>query len=78
MFDLSKPHVQAIPSPMGGGWVLPLTAEGESFLREWFDDEPVALAPLGDVPGFIVEPSQSADLAEALREAGLAWAVGEA
>jgi hypothetical protein len=81
MFDLSKPHVRAIPSPADdrgiGGWVLPLTVEGEAFLEGWFGEQPTEIASLGYLRGFIVEPSQSADLAEALLEAELAWVVGK-
>ena len=74
-FDLSKPGARAIRSPMGGRWIIPLTDEGKAALEEFFGDEAFPIAPLGDQSGYIVEPQDSAALAEYLREAGIAWEV---
>lgn len=77
MFDLAKPDARAIPSSFGGGWIVALTDEGRDFLASYFGDEAQPWAPLGNQIGWIVEPADSAALAEALREAGIAWEVGQ-
>jgi hypothetical protein len=75
VFDLANPGAEAIRSPMGGGWIVPLTPAGSMALADFFDEEPVELAPLGGRAGYIVEPYQAGDLAEHLRAAGVAWKV---
>lgn len=68
--------VEIIRAPMGGAWVCPLTDDGASALRTFFEAEPEELRPLCDRVGYIVEPYQCADLAEYLRGAGIAWEIG--
>jgi hypothetical protein len=75
MFDLSNPGVRAIPSPMGGGWAVPITEEGEAALADFFGEDAAPIAPLGGKPGYMVEPFQSCDLACHLRAVGCAWEV---
>lgn len=77
VFDLSKPHATVTRSSMapGGGWIVPTTDEGREALAEFFGEAPADLAPLGGESGYIVEPYQSGDLAEFMRERGLAWEV---
>lgn len=77
VFDLSKPAVKAIKSPMGGGWVVPLNDDGRRVLAEYFGPEnPISeLAPLGGEAGWIVEPQDAGDLAEYLRSENIAWSV---
>jgi hypothetical protein len=75
MFDLSKPGVRAISSTFGGGWALPLNEDGEQALEEFFGEPAYPLAPLGNVPGYIVEPYQTGDIAEHLASCGVAWEV---
>lgn len=76
VFDLSKPGARAIASPMGGGWVVPLDAAGIQALAEFFGEPATALAPLGGQKGYVVEPFQSAELAEHLRACNVAWEIG--
>jgi hypothetical protein len=75
VFDLANPGADVIRSPMGGGWIVPLTPEASQSLMEFFDEEPSELAPLGGRSGYIVEPYQAGILAEHLRAAGIAWKV---
>lgn len=74
-FDLSRPDVEAIPSSFGGGWIVPLTADGRRALEEYFSEAPTRLRMAGDRDAYIVEPYQSSDLAEFLRTSGIAWKV---
>lgn len=74
VFDLSKPGAKAIKSPMGGGWIVPLTDDGKRVLTEYFGEEPADLPPLRQV-GWIVEPQEAGDLAEYLWSEGIAWEV---
>lgn len=76
VFDLSKPDAEAIRSPMGGGWIIPLTPAGTQALLEFYGEEAEALDPLGGRCGYLVEPYQSGDLAEHLRSCDCAWRVG--
>lgn len=75
VFDLSKPAVKAIRSPMGGGWVVPLNLVGRKALASYFQSQPTEISPLGGQEGWIVEPQDAADLAEYLRSEGIAWEV---
>lgn len=75
LFDLSQPDAEAIRSPMGGGWIVPLSPDGSRALADYFDAEPTYLAPLGGRYGYIVEPSEGADLADHLRANACAWVV---
>jgi hypothetical protein len=75
LFDLSKPGAKAIRSPMGGGWIIPLTDEGEDVLERFFDEPAYPIAPLGGEAGYIVEPQDGEALAEYLHDAGCAWTV---
>ena len=75
VFDLSKPAAKAIKSPMGGGWIVPLTDEGRQALTHYFGEEPAAIGPLGDELGWIVEPYEAGDLADYLHGEKLAWSV---
>lgn len=76
-FDLSKPEARAIPSGFGGGWIIPLTDRAKEFLSNWFREILEPLAPLGGQVGFIVEPRQTGDLANALIEAGIPWEISK-
>jgi hypothetical protein len=75
IFDLSQPDAEAVRSPMGGGWIIPLTPDGSRALSDYFDAEPMDLAPLGGRMGYIVEPSETADIADHLRANNCAWVV---
>lgn len=75
LFDLSQPDAEAISSPMGGGWIVPLTPAGSQVLADYFDEEPTELAPLGGRAGYIVEPTETADIADHLRANNCAWRV---
>lgn len=75
IFDLSQPDAEAVPSQMGGGWIIPLTPDGARTLSDYFDAEPSDIAPLGGRLGYIVEPSDSGDLAEYLYAHSCAWVV---
>lgn len=75
MFDLSNPGVRTIRSPMGGGWAIPINDDGEAALEGFFGEPPYTIQPLGNLQGYIVEPNEAADLAEHLRDAGVAWTV---
>jgi hypothetical protein len=75
LFDLSQPDAEAVRSPMGGGWIIPLTPDGSRVLSDYFEAEPRDLAPLGGRLGYIVEPSDSGDLAAYLYENNCAWVV---
>lgn len=66
---------EVIKSSFGGGWIVPLTPAGSMALADFFDEEPVELAPLFGRAGYIVEPYQSGELAEHLRAADLTWKV---
>ena len=75
IFDLSKPDAEVIRSPMGGGWIIPLTPAGSQALMEFFDEEPSELAPLGGRAGYIVEPYDGVPLGEFLHNRKCAWRV---
>lgn len=75
VFDLSKPGAKAIKSPMGGGWIVPITPRGRLILTQYFGEGPTPIAPLGDQRGWIVEPQDAGDLAEYLKSENLAWEV---
>ena len=75
VFDLSKPAVRAVKSTFGGGWVVPLNDDGRRVLLEYFQEQPTAIAPLGNVLGYIVEPQDAADLADYLYAEKIAWEV---
>jgi len=75
VFDLSKPAVRAIKSTFGGGWVVPLNDDGRRVLIEYYQEPPVAIAPLGNLLGYIVEPQDATDLAEYLKSENIAWEV---
>lgn len=75
VFDLSKPGAKAIRAPRGGGWIVPLNEEGRTALEGYFGEAATPLAPLGDEPGYIVYPWDAGNLAEYLRDEGVAWAV---
>jgi hypothetical protein len=70
-----RPGAEVTRSPMGGGWIVPLTPAASIALSDFFGEEPVEIAPLGGRFGYIVEPQQAGDLAEYLRDAGIAWKV---
>jgi hypothetical protein len=81
-FDLSKPGVGVTRSPMGGGWVWPLNKDGRHALRSFFEEDPAPIPVTvmnGDgelsCVGYVVEPWQSAELADHLRASGVAWTV---
>ena len=76
VFDLSKPGAKAIKSPMGGGWIIPLTDEGRRVLTEYYGEPPTPIGPLGGEEGYIVEPQDAGDLADYLHSENLAWEVG--
>lgn len=73
MADATK-QARVLRAPMGGAWIVPLTDEGREMLAGFFGEAPASLAPISAV-GWIVEPYQTGDLAEALRAAGMAWEV---
>jgi hypothetical protein len=75
VFDLSKPAVKAIKSPMGGGWVVPLNNDGRRVLTEYYGEPPFPIGPLGGQEGWIVEPQDAGDLAEYLHSEKIAWTV---
>lgn len=75
VFDLSKPAVKAIKSTFGGGWVVPLNDDGRRVLLEYYQEQPIAIAPLGNLLGYIVEPQEAGDLAEYLQSEKIAWEV---
>lgn len=75
VFDLSKPAVKAIKSPMGGGWVVPLNETGTRVLFEYFGNIGTPIAPLGNQVGYIVEPWEAGDLVEYLINEKIAWEV---
>lgn len=75
LFDISRPCAKVIRSPMGGGWIVPLTDEGEDILERFFGGPPDPIAPLGGELAYIVEPQEGADLAEYLADAGHTWTV---
>lgn len=73
-FDLSKPGVAVRASDFGGGWAWALDAAGGQALFEFFREAPAECPPIGRV-AYIVEPYQSADLAEHLRACNVAWEI---
>lgn len=75
IFDLSKPGVAVMRSPMGGGWAWGLNDQGARALFDYFQEAPAEIGPLGGTVAYIVEPNEAGDLAEHLREAGVAWRV---
>lgn len=79
LFDLSQPDAVAIRSTLGGGWIVPLTPAGTQALMEFFDEEPAPIPVCsgegGALLGYLVEPWQSADLAEHLHACNCAWKV---
>lgn len=81
VFDLSKPGARVVASSFGGGWIIPLDAAGLQACAEFFGQQPHTLKPFvggtGEhTKGYIVEPYQSADLAEHLRACNVAWEIG--
>jgi hypothetical protein len=60
---------------MGGGWIVPLSDEGEDVLERFFEEEAAPIGPLGGQLGYIVEPQEAESLAEYLIESGHAWVV---
>lgn len=60
-------HIHTIPSSMGGGWIVPITLEGEQAMESFFNEEATYLCPIGKT-GWIVEPWQIADLADFVKE----------
>lgn len=75
VFNQRKPAARVIKSPMGGGWIVPATVEGEHVLTEYFGEGPCEIPPLGGRRGWIVEPQDAADLAEYLKSENIAWEV---
>lgn len=75
LFDISKPCAKVLRSPMGGGWIIPLTDEGEDVLERFFEEPAWPLPPCGNAMGHIVEPQDAEALAEYLHDAGCAWTV---
>lgn len=59
-----------VHSPMGGGWIVPLNAEGAAICVDTFGEDPESLAPLAGRSGYTVEPQDLADMVEKLRNAG--------
>lgn len=59
-----------IPSPMGGGWIVPLNSEALQSCVEVFGEEPESLPPLAGRAGYVVEPRDVGDMVETLRNAG--------
>ncbi len=82
VFDLSKPGVRVIPifdlSKPGCVRVIPITDRGEDVLERFFEAPPYSIAPLDGEIGYIVEPHESAPLAEYLHDAGVAWVIDNA
>jgi hypothetical protein len=76
LFEKQIPEADArvYASTFGGGWIVPLTPEGERSLGEFFGEEPGFLAPIG-LRGFIVEPHMAEDLAARLTAEELTWSV---
>lgn len=72
--QISEADARAYASTFGGGWIVPLTPEGERSLGEFFGEEPSFLAPIG-LRGFIVEPHMAEDLAAHLAGEELTWSV---
>lgn len=63
-----QPDIILIASPMGGGWAVPLTDEGEDAGVFVFDEAPASV-PLvfgGGAGGWIMEPQEADDLLHAL------------
>lgn len=75
IFDLSKPGVAVRASDFGGGWAWALNPAGTQALFEFFNETPAECPPIGR-EAYIVEPYQSADLAEHLRSCNVAWEIG--
>lgn len=75
LFDSNKPCAKVIRSPMGGGWIIPITVEGEDVLERYFNEPAYPIDPLGGVEGYIVEPNKAEELAEYLFESNHAWVV---
>lgn len=50
-------------SSFGGGWIAPANLLGSNALQEFYGEKPYPLAPLGDEPGYIVQPQEVSDLA---------------
>lgn len=75
-FNNPKPNATVIPSSFdsSGGWIIPLDAAGFQALHEFFGEIPELLIPF-DRKGYIVEPHQSADLAEHLRACNVTWEI---
>lgn len=73
---LSGPPAKAAraiqPTAFGGGWIIPLTPEGERTLTDYFQEPCAYLPPVGK-HGWIIEPWQTLDVREALEAAGLDW-----
>lgn len=76
VFDRSKPAVTAIKSTFGGGWVVPLNDDGRRVLLEYYGKQPVGIAPLGGLLGYIVEPQDADALADYLHSEKITWEVG--
>lgn len=60
-----------IPSLFGGGWAVPNTLEATEELTRFFGDAPCEQPAIGGDVGWVVEPCQDEELAEAIRDAGL-------
>ena len=58
------------PSSFGGGWIEPLTPRGEDWFTDYLVDEASEL-PAIEGYGWIVEPADTADLAQAAIAAGI-------
>lgn len=71
----AKYGVAVMRAPMGGGWAWGLNNKGAQALFEFYQEPPAEIGPLGGQVAYIVEPQDTADLAEHLRGAGIAWKV---
>ncbi len=74
LFDISKPGVGVMQSSFGGGWAWGITDAGTRALFDYFD-RPPAECPAIQREAYIIEPQDAADLAQYLRDEGIAWAV---
>lgn len=58
--------LELIAAPMGGGWAVPHTDTGRTIGAAVMGEPAVAIAPLGDVPGWILEPADAVERVDAM------------
>ena len=63
--------VEMVPCrTFGGGWAIPKNDPSREYLREFFGEAAVPLAPLGGIDGYVVEPQDWTECLAILTDAG--------